>query len=171
MGVAAVAVGVFLALAALGSAIGHRDDAGAGQWPGASAAIVSPAASPTPSPTPSPTSLAVEPTEAPTEEPVTAAPRLTAEQENAIGTAEDYLAYAAFSRSGLIDQLKYEGYSKAAAAFAVDHITVNWKEQAYLMAKSYLDYTHFSRSGLISQLKYEGFSTKEATYGVTKAGL
>jgi hypothetical protein len=57
------------------------------------------------------------------------------------------------------------------SAFAVDHVTVNWNEQAYLMAKEYLDYTHFSRSGLIGQLKYEGFTTKQATYGVTKAGL
>ncbi len=71
----------------------------------------------------------------------------------------------------MIKQLKFEGYSKAAATFAVDHITVNWKEQAYLMATSYLDYTHFSRSGLISQLKFEGFTTTQATYGVKKAGL
>jgi hypothetical protein len=71
----------------------------------------------------------------------------------------------------LIGQLKYEGYSTAVATFAVDHITVNWNEQAYLSAKGYLEFTHFSRSGLIGQLKYEGFTTKQATYGVTKAGL
>lgn len=116
---------------------------------------------PTPKPTPKPTAV---PTPKPT-------PQITAEQENAIGTAEDYLDYAAFSRSGLIGQLKYEGYSTAVATFAVDHITVNWYQQAYLKAKEYLDYSHFSRSGLIGQLKYEGFTTKQATYGVTKAGL
>lgn len=123
----------------------------------------------TPAPTPEPTP---DPTPAPTPEPTPKpTPQVTAEQENAIGTAGDYLAYAAFSRSGLIGQLKYEGYSTAVATFAVDHITVNWNEQAYLSAKAYLEYTHFSRSGLISQLKYEGFTTKQATYGVTKAGL
>jgi hypothetical protein len=116
---------------------------------------------PTPEPTPEPTP---DPTPKPT-------PQVTAEQENAIGSAGDYLDYAAFSRSGLIGQLKYEGYSTTVATFAVDHITVNWNEQAYLSAKAYLEYTHFSRSGLISQLKFEGFTTKQATYGVTKAGL
>lgn len=123
--------------------------------------VATPTLEPTPAPTPKPTA---KPTPKPT-------PQVTAEQENAIGTAEDYLDYAAFSRSGLIKQLKYEGYSTAVATFAVDHITVNWNEQAYLSAKAYLEYTHFSRSGLISQLKYEGFTTKQATYGVTKAGL
>jgi hypothetical protein len=124
---------------------------------------------PTPEPTPDPTP---KPTPAPTPEPTPKpTPQVTAEQENAIGSAEDYLDYTAFSRSGLIGQLKYEGYPTAVATFAVDHITVNWNEQAYLSAKAYLEYTHFSRSGLISQLKYEGFTTKQATYGVTKAGL
>jgi hypothetical protein len=102
---------------------------------------------------------------------VAAEPQLTAEQENAIGTAEDYLDYTAFSRSGLIKQLQFEGYSKAAATFAVDHITVNWNEQAHLAAVAYLDYTHFSRSGLIKQLQFDGFTNKQATYGVKKAGL
>lgn len=107
----------------------------------------------------------------PTEGPAAEEPQLTAEQENAIGSAQDYLDYTAFSRSGLIKQLIYEGYSKAVSTFAVDHIKVDWKEQAYLSAKAYLDYSHFSRKGLIAQLKYEGFTTKQATYGVNKAGL
>jgi hypothetical protein len=124
-----------------------------------------PIPTPTPKPTPKPTPA---PTPKPTPKPT---PQITAEQENAIGTAEDYLAYTAFSRSGLIGQLKYEGYPTAVATFAVDHITVNWNEQAYLSATAYLEYSNFSRSGLISQLKYEGFTTKQATYGVTKAGL
>jgi hypothetical protein len=47
-GVAAIAVGVFLGLAALGSAMGPREDAGAGQSPAASAAVVGATASPTP---------------------------------------------------------------------------------------------------------------------------
>jgi colicin import membrane protein len=71
----------------------------------------------------------------------------------------------------LIGQLEFEGYSTAVATFAVDHVAVNWNEQAYLVALAYLDYSHFSRSGLIGQLKFEGFTTEQATYGVTKAGL
>jgi hypothetical protein len=71
----------------------------------------------------------------------------------------------------LIDQLVYEGYSKADASFAVDYIEVDWLEQAALKAQSYLDYSPFSRQGLIDQLVYEGFTQEEAVYGVNKVGL
>ncbi len=60
---------------------------------------------------------------------------LTAAQENAIQSAQDYLDYTAFSRKSLIDQLKYEGCTKAVATFAVDSIAVDWKEQAYLSGR------------------------------------
>jgi hypothetical protein len=98
-------------------------------------------------------------------------PSLTVAQENAIGTARDYLDYDHFSRQGLIDQLKFEGFSKKDATFAVDHITVNWNKQAVGMAKDYLDYDHFSRQGLIDQLEYEGFTHSQAVYGVDRTGL
>jgi hypothetical protein len=107
---------------------------------------------------------------APTAEKSTA-PTMTKAQEQAVGTAKDYLAYKAFSRTGLIDQLKYEGYSKKDATFAVDHITVNWNKQAVKAAKDYLDYSHFSRSGLIEQLEFEGYTHSQAVYGADGAGL
>jgi hypothetical protein len=109
--------------------------------------------------------------------PAPAKPTLTKAQEQAIGAAEDYLDYMAFSRKGLIHQLSSDagsGFSKADATFAVDHITVNWNEQAAKAAQQYLDYSHFSRSGLIHQLESEagsGFTHKQAVYGVNKAGL
>ena len=109
--------------------------------------------------------------------PAPAKPTLTNSQEQAIGAAEDYLDYMAFSRKGLIHQLSSDagsGFSKADATFAVDHITVNWNEQAAKAAQQYLDYSHFSRSGLIHQLESEagsGFTHKQAVYGVNKAGL
>ena len=90
---------------------------------------------------------------------------LSVSQENALESAQSYLEYSAFSRSGLIDQLKYEGFSKADATFAVDSLDVDWKEQAAKSAESYLEYSSFSRSGLIEQLEYEGFSSAEAEYG------
>ena len=118
-------------------------------------------------------SAAPEPSEAP--EPTTAPeivePEFTASQENAISTAESYLDFGAFSKSGLIDQLKFEKYSAADARFAVNHITVNWNEQAAKSAASYLDFGSFSRQGLIDQLKFEGFTTQQATYGVNTTGL
>ena len=65
----------------------------------------------------------------------------------------------------------YEEFSKADATYAVDHITVDWNEQAAEKAKSYLEMTAFSRGGLIDQLKYEGFTKAQALYGVKAAGL
>jgi Host cell surface-exposed lipoprotein len=87
-------------------------------------------------------------------------------QENARRSAESYIDSGAFSRSGLIRQLKYEGFSAAAAIYAVDAITVDWNEQAAKSAAAYLESSSFSRSGLISQLKYEGFTQAQAAYGV-----
>jgi hypothetical protein len=87
-------------------------------------------------------------------------------QWNAISKAKSYLAYSSFSRSGLIGQLEYEGFSTEEATYGVDQLSTDWMLQAVKKAKSYLEYSSFSRSGLIGQLEYEGFSTEEATYGV-----
>jgi hypothetical protein len=98
-------------------------------------------------------------------------PPMTASQEQAVGKAEDYINYTAFSRSGLIKQLEYEDFSRADATFAVDHITVDWNKQAVKKAKDYLDYSHFSHSGLVQQLQYEGFTRDQAEHGAKGAGL
>lgn len=96
---------------------------------------------------------------------------LTRSQENAIRKAESYLDFMAFSRTGLIEQLEYEGFDTDEATFAVDYLDVDWNEQAWKRAESYLELMPFSRSGLIDQLKYDGFTDAEATYAVDKAGL
>ncbi|WP_395157228.1 Ltp family lipoprotein [Ilumatobacter sp.] len=96
---------------------------------------------------------------------------MTIGQLNAIGSAKSYLDFSAFSKSGLIDQLIYEGYSKTDAAFAVSNITVDWNEQAAKSAQSYLDFSSFSRQGLIDQLLYEGFTTGQAASGVAAVGF
>jgi hypothetical protein len=98
-----------------------------------------------------------------------AGPKLTPAQKNAIDSANQYLSTSAFSRKGLIDQLKFEGYALKVAAFAVDYIHPDWNIQAVKSAKEYLSQGSFSRSGLIDQLKFEGFTTAQATYGVNKA--
>ena len=95
----------------------------------------------------------------------------SASRQNAVESAESYLDYSAFSRSGLIDQLKYEGFSEGDATYAVDSLNVNWDQQAAKSAESYLEYSSFSRSGLIDQLLYEGYSQSQAEYGATQAGL
>ncbi len=80
--------------------------------------------------------------------------------------AESYLRYTAFSRSGLIEQLEYEGFSKTDSTQAVDSLNVNWNDQAILKAKSYLKNMAFSKSGLIDQLEFEGFTSSQAAYAV-----
>ena len=95
----------------------------------------------------------------------------TAGQKNARRSGESYLEFSAFSRKGLIEQLKYEDYSTKDATYAVDAVGADWNAQAAESAKLYLEMSPFSRSGLIEQLEYEGFTQAQATYGVDKAGL
>ncbi|HEV2123414.1 MAG TPA: Ltp family lipoprotein [Chloroflexota bacterium] len=95
----------------------------------------------------------------------------TVSQRNARQTAADYLDYTSFSRSGLIKQVEYEGFTQADAAYGVDALNVDWDEQAAKKAAEYLDYTSFSRSSLIEQLLYEGFTQAQAEYGVGTTGL
>lgn len=95
----------------------------------------------------------------------------TLAQKNAIKSAESYLGFSAFSKSGLIKQLEYEGFSNADASYAVGSLKVDWKEQAFKSAESYLEFSSFSRKGLIEQLQHEGFTKEEAEYGVGKTGL
>ena len=85
--------------------------------------------------------------------------------------AEQYLDYTAFSRQGLIQQLEFDDFSTEDATFAVDHITVDWNEQAAKKAEDYLGYTSFSRGGLIDQLEFDGFTPAQAEYGVAATGL
>jgi hypothetical protein len=142
------------------------------------AGVSAPAAGTTTTSAPPPASskpAAPDTTEAP--EPEVVQPSMTKGQEQAVGSAESYLSFTAFSRKGLIRQLSSsagEGFSVADATFAVDHLKVNWNEQAVKSAKKYLEMTHFSRKGLIRQLESsagEGFTHAQAVYGVSKAGL
>lgn len=112
-----------------------------------------------------PTRPAAATTKAPAKTPV------SAEQEQANKAAADYLQGQSFSRKGLIEQLKYEGYPAKYATAAVDSLHADWNHQAALTAATYLRNQSFSRKGLISQLEFEGFTHEQAVYGVTKAGL
>lgn len=94
----------------------------------------------------------------------------TTGEKNALKSAQRYLSIMAFSYSGLVQQLEYEGYSHDEAVYAVDNCGADWNEQAAKKAADYLDMMSFSRDGLIDQLKYEGFSEEQAIYGVEKNG-
>jgi len=95
----------------------------------------------------------------------------TVSQKNASRSAKTYLDLAGFSRSGLIKQLMFEGYSKSDASYGADTQNANWNEQAARSAKTYLDLSGFSRSGLIKQLMFEGYSKQEAEFGASANGL
>ena len=77
----------------------------------------------------------------------------------------------AFSRSGLITQLEFEGFSTQDATYGTDSLNTDWNEQAAKKAASYLETMSFSRSGLITQLEFEGFTPAQAEYGVSTTGL
>lgn len=99
-----------------------------------------------------------------------AEPTETLGQENARKSAESYLRYSSFSREGLLDQLDYEGYSKADAEYAVDNVEVDWFEEAAESAETYLKYSSFSKKELLDQLDYEGFTKEQAAFGVKSVG-
>lgn len=92
----------------------------------------------------------------------------TSEQRYALDTALNYLDTMAFSYSGLIEQLEFEGYSYDAAVYAVDNCGADWNEQAARKAQEYLDVMSFSYSELVEQLEFEGFTRSQAEYGANK---
>jgi len=107
------------------------------------------------------------------------APSMTEAQKQAVESAQSYLSMGSgFSRSGLIKQLSSsygEGFPKSVATFAVDHLHVDWNQQAVLSAKNYLSMgSGFSRNGLIQQLSSsygEGFTHAQAVYAANQVGL
>lgn len=96
--------------------------------------------------------------------------RASTEQKNALNKAKSYLKSMAFSYSGLIGQLEFEGFSNESATYAVDNCGADWNEQAAKKAQSYMDFMSFSREGLIDQLLFEGFSSEQAEYGASAVG-
>lgn len=80
--------------------------------------------------------------------------------------ARSYLQSSAFSYTGLIKQLEYEGFSESEATYGADYCGADWEEQALRKAESYLNSSAFSYKGLRKQLEYEGFTEDEAQYGV-----
>jgi hypothetical protein len=94
-------------------------------------------------------------------------------QHSAIQDAESYLqTEPGFSKLGLIQQLEYDKFSPAAARFAVNHITVNWDQQAAADAKNYMQTEGgFSYGSLVQQLEYDKFTPAQAAHGARSVGL
>lgn len=100
---------------------------------------------------------------------VSTAQASTASQRNALRSAHNYLQVSPFSKSGLVEQLKYDHYSSSDARWAVARVGVSWKKQAVKAARNYLKVASFSRQSLREQLEYDGFTPSQAAYGVSKA--
>jgi hypothetical protein len=107
-----------------------------------------------------------------------AAPQYTPEQQQAIEAAHQYLQMGSgFSRLGLIQQLDSSsgnGFPKSVAKFAVNHIKVNWDQQAAEAAKGYMQQGGFSYSGMVQQLESpygNDFTHSQAVYGAKAVGL
>ncbi|HEX8205851.1 MAG TPA: Ltp family lipoprotein [Solirubrobacteraceae bacterium] len=101
-------------------------------------------------------------------------PEMTSGQKNALEAGQNYIDFAGFSKKGLIQQLSSsagDGYSKADATFAANHVDVDWNEEAVEAAKNYLDTSSFSKQALIQQLTSSAgdkFTEAQARYAVEK---
>jgi Host cell surface-exposed lipoprotein len=122
---------------------------------------------------------AVTSTECPGVSAAPAGPQYTAAQQQAIDAANSYIQMGSgFSREGLIQQLDSSagnGFSEALATFAVDHIRVNWDNQAKEAAQGYMQSEPgWSFNGLVQQLESSagsGFTYAQAVYGAKSVGL
>ena len=89
--------------------------------------------------------------------------------EGALNKAKSYLNSSAFSYTGLIDQLEYEGFTESEAKYGVDNCGADWYEQAIKKAKSYRKSSYLSGNDLVEQLIYEGFTSDQAEYGTNNS--
>jgi Host cell surface-exposed lipoprotein len=164
LGAIAAAIVVIIVIAAFSSHGGSNTPASSASSPAAPAATITPGPT-APVNTQSPASNT----------------GFTTSQESAIQDAASYLSSEpGFSKSGLIGQIKYDGFSRSLARFAVDAISngevsglsVNWMQQAADDAKNYMQSEGgFSYSGLVQQLEYDGFTASQARYGARSVGL
>ena len=99
-------------------------------------------------------------------------PSATMGEQNALKSAKAYLNLGTgISRSGLIDQLKFEGYTDSEAEYAAKNCGADWKKEAVKCAAAYLALDiGFSKTKLIEQLEYEGFTHDQAVYGAEQNG-
>lgn len=79
-------------------------------------------------------------------------------------------SFSGFSRSGLIQQLEFEGFSTEDATFGADNAGADWNAECAQKAQSYMDMSSFSRQSLYDQLAFEGFQPAEIEFGLAAVG-
>lgn len=91
---------------------------------------------------------------------------ISSEQSRAQSMAQRYLRTMSFSKSGLKEQLVFEGFNDNDAQWAVDNIDVDWNDQAVKKAEDYARLMDMSNQGIYDQLIFEGFSPEQAQHGI-----
>ena len=101
-------------------------------------------------------------------------PEMTSGQKNALKSAQSYLDMSGFSKAALIQQLSSSagnGFSKADATFAANHVGADWNKEAAESAQRYLDLQWFSKAALIQLLSSSAgdqYTPAQARYAVSK---
>jgi len=166
-------VGLFIVVGVIGAALGGNKGTGSSSGSGSSNSSGSSLSSQ------SPAAVVQSSVPAAVQSSAPPPPQYSASQQQAIDSAEGYLTSGqGFSYNGLLQQLtsQYgEGFSMPDATFALNHIRVNWEQQAAISAKGYMSSGQgYSCSGLLQQLTSsygEGFTHHQAEYGVKSVGL
>lgn len=102
----------------------------------------------------------------------TKADTIPLEYRNALKQAETYSKTLNLSKQAIYDQLtsEYGGkFDSDSAQYAIDNVTVNWKENALKSAESYSKTLNLSKQGIYDQLisKHGGkFTEEEAQYAI-----
>ncbi len=91
-------------------------------------------------------------------------------KSNAVKAAKLHLSTFGMSCKGLVDQLKYEGYTDEEAQYGAENCGADWNEQAVISAKQHLAVLSMSRIEMIDQLIYEGFTQEQAEYAAKAVG-
>lgn len=95
---------------------------------------------------------------------------MTSGQSNALRAAQNYVDIMPFSKAGLTEQLSSsagDGYSKADATFAAEHVDADWNAEAVEAAESYLEMMPMSMNALVEQLSSSAgskFTKAQARY-------
>lgn len=120
---------------------------------------------------------AAEPAEEEAEEPasepaVDEEPEVPAENRSALTKAETYSDMMYMSKAGIYDQLTSdygEGFSAAAAQYAVDNVNADWNQNALEKARTYQDDMAMSPNAIHDQLTSEygeQFTQSQADYAI-----
>lgn len=90
--------------------------------------------------------------------------------QQAVKAAQNYIDLMGFSYSGLVDQLKFEGYTDSEAAYGASNCGADWNAAAVKSAQSYLSLMSMSRDELYSQLEFDGYTPEQINYALSAVG-